>query len=95
MRSVRYLNAILTVLAVLLALNLWVTWAATPGGEALSWAGPAEAQAAGIPNAGEQRKQMIDLLKALNVKVNQLTELVESGKVRVQVEAPPNEPGRP
>ncbi|HEX7008914.1 MAG TPA: hypothetical protein VF184_02965 [Phycisphaeraceae bacterium] len=93
MRSVRYLNAILTVLAVLLALNLWVTWAATPGGQALSWAEPA--QAAGIPNAGEQRKQMIDLLKALNVKVNQLTELVESGKVRVQVEAPPSESGRP
>jgi len=93
MRSVRYLNAILTILAVLLALNLWVTWAATPGGQALSWAKPA--QAAGIPNAGEQRKEMVDLLKALNVKVAQLTDLVQSGKVRVQVEAPPQEPARP
>lgn len=77
-RSLRYLNSVLTVLAVLLALNLWTTWSVTPD------VGPA-AYAQGIPDEGAQRKQMIDLLKSLNQSVDQMKELFTSGKAKVQV----------
>lgn len=81
----RYLNTILTILAVLMALQLWTTWSGidqhgSPFVEA------AHAQD-GIPNAASQRKQMVDLLREQNKKLDNLTKLLESGKVRVKVEA--------
>lgn len=91
MRRLRYLNAILTVLALLLALNLWTAWTATPGGEVLSVARPARAQPQGIPNAAQQRKEMVDLLKKINVQVADLAATLKSGEVRVRVEATPSE----
>lgn len=83
MRSLRYLNTILTILALLLTLNLWTAWTSTPGGDALSLAHPTEAQ--GIPNAGAQRREMIDLLKRVNVNLEQIQAKLESGDIRVQV----------
>lgn len=81
MRSLRYLNSILTILALLLMLNLWTVWAGTPGGEALSIAQPTEAQ--GIPNAGAQRREMIDLLKKVNVNVERIQAKLDGGDLRV------------
>lgn len=89
MRSLGYLNAILTVLAVLLTLNLWTAWTATPGGELLSAAQPAHAQ--GLANAAQQRKEMVDLLKQLNVEFAELKKTLAKGELRVRVEAPPKE----
>ncbi len=71
MRSLRYLNTILTVIAVLLATHLWTAWS--------DGASPAAAVASprttptpgGIPNAGAQRQQQIDLLKLLNQQTRQ------------------------
>ena len=37
-----------------------------------------------VPDAGGQRIQIIDELKAVNVKLDKLTGLLESGKVQVQ-----------
>lgn len=74
----RYTNVILTVLAILLSVQLYTTWTQTPAME------PA-AQAVGIPDEGAQRKQIIDELKLLNKKTEDLTKLLESGKVRVTV----------
>ena len=89
MQSLRYLNSILTVLAVLLALNVWTMWR----GAAAEMVGPIQsAQAAGpggIPNAGAQRKQIIDQLKSLNAKTDSLTSLLKSGTVRVRVQDKP------
>jgi hypothetical protein len=84
MRSIRYLNVILTVIAVLLTLQLWTSWT---GGPAPQFDNTAHAQAGGIPNAGAQRLEMINLLKKLNQNVESQTQLMRSGKVRVRVES--------
>ncbi len=83
MRSLRYLNTILTVLAVLLSLQLYTAWMAP---DAPSVATPAHAQD-GIPNAGAQRKEMIDVLKRVSQQVEELNGQFKSGRARVQVEA--------
>ncbi len=82
MQSVKYLNAVLTVIAVLLTLHLWA-WQASPGSapQAFDIATPAYA---GIPNAGEQRQQMVDEIKKLSSKVDALINLFRSGQARVK-----------
>ncbi len=83
MRSIKYLNTILTVLTVLLALQLWTTWTMPAAG----WDHAQHALAQdGLANAGAQRKQLIDQTKALTDKVDQLANLFKTGKARVQVE---------
>lgn len=86
MTGIKYLNSILTVLAVLLALNLWTSWATGPAAQTLA-PQQALAQEHGIPNAAMQRKDMIDLLKNLNVEVAGLKTLLTSGQARVRLEA--------
>jgi hypothetical protein len=85
MRSLTYLNSVLTVLAVLLTLQLGV---ALQGGQAtpITLERSALAEPAGIPNAGDQRKQMIDLLKQVSSQLSDLNKLMKSGEVRVRVE---------
>ena len=96
MRSLRYLNTILTVLTVLLAMQLWTSWIApgsnagrrgtaaeTDGGALPSLVSPVQAQTSdgsGIPNAGAQRKEMIDLLKRHSQQMDQLMALMKSGE---------------
>lgn len=89
MSNLRYLNGILTVLALLLALQLWTTWMASPA--PVSVASPAYAQ--GIPDAGAQRLQVIDQLKLLNQKTEELKSLLMSGKVQVKVILPEGQRG--
>ena len=97
MRSLRYLNTILTILTVLLALQIWTAWTApAPGSDrSVAQALPlvSQAQAAGIPNAGQQRKQMIDLLKQQSQKADELINLLTSGEVRVRIATSPDEAG--
>ena len=97
MRSLRYLNTILTLLTVLLALQLWTVWTApipAPGSalgsdQSLAQAFPltSEAYAAGIPNAGQQRKEMINLLKKQTQRIDELVAMFKSGEARIRVEA--------
>ena len=92
MRSLRYLNTVLTVIAVLLTMQLWTTWSA---GSA-SWPGASVAQArtrsqaasraSGIPNSGEQRAETVRQLKKLNQNTETLIGLFRNGKARVRVE---------
>ncbi|MBI1335685.1 MAG: hypothetical protein GC164_01835 [Phycisphaera sp.] len=82
MRSLRYLNSVLTVIAVLLTLNLYTLWTTSPA----SIETVPTAQAAGLPDGGAQRKEMIDQLKLLNQKFDQLTQLLKSGEARVRIE---------
>lgn len=84
MRSLQYLNTVLTVLAVLLALQLWTSFTTSDVGITT----PQSASAQGIVNGGEQRKQMIEQLVKLNHQTAALTELISSGKVRVVVDMP-------
>jgi hypothetical protein len=88
MQPLRYLNTILTILALLLTVQLWTTWAGEPG-QSMRFVAEAHAQQ-GLPNAAAQRKQIVDLLREQNVQLANLTELLESGKARVRVEAAGN-----
>lgn len=87
MPSLKYLNTILTILAIILALNLYVT--VFTGPSALP-----QAHAQGIPDEGAQRVQIIDQLKLLNQKLEQLKGLLESGKVKVVVTNAPDAPAQ-
>lgn len=78
MRSIRYTNIVLTILAVLLSLQLWTQWSGGP-----SVGAPAFGQ--GIPDGGAQRKQIIDELKLLNSKVEDVKGMFATGKARVTV----------
>ena len=94
MQPLRYLNTILTILAILLTLNLWTAWTAAPGGDALSLANRTEAQGRGIPNAGAQRQEMIDLLKKVNRSLSDMESTLTSGEVRVRIAEPENDEGQ-
>ena len=85
MRAIHYLNTVLTVLAVLLAAQLWTSWTQSP-----DLIRPAAAQG-GIPDAGAQRQQIVDEIKLLNGKVDDLQSLLVSGKVRVRAIVEPSD----
>ncbi len=84
MGALRYLNTVLTVLAILLAFQLWTSWTGGPADTTASVATPA--YASGIPNAGAQRQQMVDLLKRQSQQLDALTKLFESGQARVRLD---------
>lgn len=86
MGSLKYLNGVLTIIAVLLTLNLWTTWSTTPAGKSLSIASPA--QAMGFANPDAQRQQMIGLLKKLNVQLADVKKTLTNGSIHVQVVKP-------
>lgn len=77
----RYLKAVLTVIALLLAGNLWVS-AQSRG---ITTAAPAIAQDGGIPNAGAQRRDMIVKLDEVADAVNDLARGLADGNVKVEV----------
>ncbi len=87
MQSLRYLNGILTVLAVLLALNTWVLIAGTPAGTALSTANEAHAQ--GVGGAAQRQAETVDQLKTLNKTVEAMNKQLQNG-VNVNVKTMPN-----
>ncbi|MFW6059174.1 MAG: hypothetical protein ACODAQ_03280 [Phycisphaeraceae bacterium] len=89
MHSLRYLNTILTLLALLLTLNLWTAWTASPAGNALTLTERAEAQ--GVVNAGAQRKEIIDLLKKVNVSLSGIDKKLSDGNAKVQVVGDPEQ----
>jgi len=90
MKSMTYLNSILTVLAILLGLNLWTQWTASPAADLLI----SEAHASGVPapaSGSVQRRDMIKLLQEIKAETNDMNNLLSSGQMRVMVEMPPNE----
>ncbi len=88
MKSLRYLNTVLTVIAVLLTLNLWTLWTSENTKVSADFASSAQAQNEGLQNAGAQRNQMIDLLRKQISATENLTALLKSGTVKVKVDAP-------
>lgn len=99
MRSLRYLNLVLTVIAVLLTLQLWTMWASGPTLLTdTAVAAPSRppsasvvrsrqaAKASGIPNAGAQRAETARQLQQLNQKADALINLFRSGQARVRIE---------
>ena len=88
MRSLRYLNSVLTLIALLLTLNLITMWSVSPSSDVLSFDSNAHAQ--GTISAGQQRQDMTDQLKQVNLNINQINENLTNGNVRVQIQAIPD-----
>lgn len=88
MRSVSYLNAVLTVIAILLA---GVLWTMRPG-PSISFVPSAQAQ--GFEDPGAQRAEQISQLKSLNHGVEELVGLFRSGQARVRLDKEPSETKR-
>ena len=89
MKNLRYLNTILTIIAVLLTLNLWTLWAGHSSPVSADFAAPAHAQVnEGLANAGAQRVEMIALLKKQVAATESITTLLKSGTVKVKVDMP-------
>ena len=82
-RQRTYLNVILTVNAVLLSALVWVQVA--PRAVEASTANAQTRPRLGIPNAADQRQKTINELKSVNKSVQEMKQLLESGKVKVQV----------
>lgn len=82
----KYLNSVLTVIALLLALNLWVGAHQSPAAAALDPSGQALAQ--GRVDAGQQRAEMIKELKALGGKVDAMSKKLGDGSIKVKLDDP-------
>jgi hypothetical protein len=92
MRSNRsYLNAVLTVIAVLMALNLLVQVTGQHTSPAAAVAQSVSADDSSSPpfNSAEQRKQMIALLELLNRRVTSLESKLDKGLNVKVIEMPP------
>lgn len=87
MRSMHYLNTILTVLTVLLALHCWVLLAGAPTSSSVTSVSTAHAQ--GVGGAAQRQVAIVDQLKALNKTVESLNTQVKSG-IKVQVTSMPS-----
>ncbi len=86
-RNSTYLNAILTVNAVMLAALVWTH---VSDGPAIAGAAAPQAQTdadsnLGVPNAGLQRLQTLNEIKALRGDITRLEGLLSSGKMKVTI----------
>ncbi len=82
MRQGKYLNGILTVIAVLLAVLLWTQVASRP---VFSTPAVADGPPTGFPNAAAQRQRMIEALQQMRKSTEASNKLLTSGKLRVEV----------
>ncbi len=81
MRQGTYLNGILTVNAVLLAVLVWTQLANQP-----PMVQSAGAQGAGgMTSAGEQRQRLIESMRQVRQSVNETNRLLDRGTLRVHV----------
>lgn len=83
MSESKYLNAVLTTIAVLLALNLWVGAHDRPGVKPSS---EGQAIAQGRVDAGQQRAEMVKELKGVKSTVESMSKKLSDGSITVKVE---------
>jgi hypothetical protein len=83
MTNTKYLNAVLTTIAVLLALNFWAGIHHAPG---VIPSLDNQAIAQGRVDAGQQRAEMIKELKGLKSTVESLSKKLSDGSITVKVE---------
>lgn len=81
MNGLKYLNIMLTILALLIGLQLWTGWTQ----QSAAFVPEAHAQT-GLPSPAGQRKEMIDELKKNNQKLDEMMKLLKSGDVRVKMD---------
>ncbi|MEM9420225.1 MAG: hypothetical protein AAGA25_14395 [Planctomycetota bacterium] len=88
MKTLRYLNTVLTVIAILLTLNVYIQLTGTPAGGAVSVA--QEAHAADKPRGvGSSAQAQLDQLKEINENLARLSGKLTDGSVRVKVDSLP------
>jgi hypothetical protein len=86
MRQGTYLNVILTVNALLLAVLAWTQLAGHGGnGPLVQTAQAQRASDGGMTTAAEQRQRMIESLREVRQSVNETNRLLERGTLRVHV----------
>jgi hypothetical protein len=81
-RRIGYLNAVLTVIAVMLGMLVVDRVAFSP---AAAVAGPGDDNPKGLISAADQRKIMISELKKLTTKMESLESTIKSGNLTVKV----------
>ena len=87
MKTLRYSNAVLTVMAVLLTLNLYVLLAGTPAGSTLSAATEARAgDARGVGSQAERQQEILQALTDLKLGVEQINTTLTGGALRVKID---------
>ncbi len=84
-RRMRYLNAVLTVNAVLLTGLLWMQIVEQPVLSETAVAEQSNKPGIRVPNAAEQRKKMHDELKLIKRSVDLTRRTLEAGKIKVEV----------
>ena len=89
MKQLRYMNSVLTVIAVLLTLNLYAQLTGTPAGGVVSTAQQAHAadRAQGVGSQAARQQEMVDQLRSLNETVSTLSTTLTDGSVRVSVDS--------
>jgi hypothetical protein len=94
MKTLRYLNTVLTLIAVLLTLNLYAQLTATPAGAAVSPTTQALAadQPRGVGSTAAREAAQLEELRDLNAQVARLAAALTDGSVRVKVDSMPGEP---
>jgi len=91
MKTLRYLNTVLTVIAVLLTLNVYVQLTGTPAGSAVSVTQEAHAADRPTRGVGSANAAQLDQLKAINENLSRLAGKLTDGTMRVKVDSMPIE----
>ena len=91
MKTLRYLNTVLTLIALLLTLNLYVQITATPAGAAISPATPAMAadQPRGVGSSAAREAAQLEEMQAMNQKLSTIAAALVDGSMRVKVDSMP------
>ncbi|MBB6430027.1 hypothetical protein [Algisphaera agarilytica] len=92
MKTLRYLNTVLTVIAILLTLNVYIQLTGTPAGAAVSVAQEAHAsEKKPVRGVGSSAQAQLDQLKEINENLARLSGKLTDGSVRVKVDSLPAE----
>lgn len=89
MKTLRYLNTVLTVIAILLTLNVYLQLTGTPAGAAVSVAQEAHAADKPVRGVGSSAQAQLDQLKEINENLARLSGKLTDGSVRVKVDSLP------
>ena len=89
MKSLSYCNRVLTVIAVLLTLNLYVQLTGTAGGAVVTPVTEARADRGPDRGVGNAAAAQLDQLRQINVGISALAATLVEGTVRVKVDSMP------
>lgn len=89
MKTLRYLNTVLTVIAVLLTLNVYVQLTGSPAGAAVSTVQEAHAAEKPQRGVGNSATAQLEELREINNNLNRLAGKLTDGSIRVKVDSMP------